>query len=170
MSNYSHALEALIQEHFDGRQLSLAEKCDISQAVISKHCTGKYRPDLDTLEKICSALEPGQRAKLAIAHLNDETPPSARYYVTVKSSEDSGASVIHEIPPALYRVDNKTRRALEFIAGLAMESKDACDAIQSTAQFLGADLSKDAAGTGFKRAEAKRKKIPAVDPNKLNES
>lgn len=143
MSNYSHALQSVLEEGFDGKQMRLAEKCDVPQSLISRHLTGNFRPDLDSLEKICATLGPDLRAKLAVAHLHDETPASARFYVRVQPASDSTAEVIHEMPPAFARLDHKTRRALEFIAQTAMDSKDACEAIQSTARFLGADLSKE---------------------------
>lgn len=144
MSNYSHALKSIIDEAFEGRQLSLAEKCDVPHSLVSRHCSGEYRPDQESLEKICAAMSTPLRAKLAGAHLHDETPPSARNYVTIQTSDGGRAHTMSETPSAFERLDNKTRRAFEYLATIAMDSKDACEAIQSTAKYMGADLTRDA--------------------------
>ena len=140
MSHYSHALQKVIDEYFDGRQAGLAEKSEIPSGTISKHCSGDYRPDLETLEKICKALKPEVRARLVSAHLQDETPPSARYYLTIKPLPGDDASRVDEKPSKLDGLDRKTRKAIEFIAEKAIENKDAKDALQHTAKFLGCEL------------------------------
>src|SRR5688572_7944347 len=138
MSHYSHALQKVIDDYFDGRQAGLAEKCDLPPGTVSKHCSGEYRPDLETLEKICKALKPDVRARLITAHLQDETPASAHYYVTIKPLPEEGASRMDEKPSSnLDQLDRKTRNAIEFIAAQALKNKDARDALQHTARFLG---------------------------------
>jgi predicted transcriptional regulator len=141
MSHYSHALQEVIVEHFGGAQLGFATKCKISQAVISKHCAGTLRPKVETLEKICKSLPAGVGARLVVAHLQDETPASARYYLMVNLHTKDGAARMEEKPDSkLDHLDRKTRKAIEFIAEKAIENKDARDALQHTAKFLGCEL------------------------------
>ena len=142
MSNYSHALSKIISEHFEGKQLKFAQTCAVPHSMVSRHCTGEYRPDLSSLEKICSALKPELCARLAAAHLHDETPPSGKFHVRVATTFEEKKEPMQEEPqaPAFARLDRKTQRALEHLARAALENKDARDALQHTARFLGAEL------------------------------
>jgi hypothetical protein len=73
-------------------------------------------------------------------HLADETPPSARYYVTVRVHTADDAAQVDEKPFNLGLLDRKTRKAIEFIAEKALNNKDARDALQHTARFLDCKL------------------------------
>jgi hypothetical protein len=143
MSNYSHALRTVIDVGFDKRQLRLAEAADVPQSLISRHLTGEFRPDLETLEKLSAVLPPDLRAKLVIAHLNDETPPSARYDIVISATTTSSACELHEgsPPPNIFdRLDRKTQNAIKALIESAIDNPAARDVLQSTALLIGAKL------------------------------
>lgn len=167
MSNYSHALNAAIEKDFDGKQSALSKRAGVPSSMVSRHCSGNFRPDAESLDKICSVLEPESGAQVAAAHLHDETPRSAKDLIQVSTRTTARqAFVDHQepLPPAFTRLDPKTQRALEILAEAALDNDNARDALQHTAKFIGGDLDTP---RPIKRKTRGVKPIPA---HKLNES
>jgi hypothetical protein len=126
---------------YDGKQMRLSETCGVPQSLISRHLTGKYRPDMDTLERVCAALPDESCGQLSAAHLEDEIPPSARRFVSVNTTI-TGKGVNSASQHALERLDSETRDALETLASEALINKDACEMLKSTARIISGNGSK----------------------------
>jgi transcriptional regulator with XRE-family HTH domain len=139
MGALSNCLTEVVEEHYEGKQSKLAQAAGVPDSLISRYCKGGFRPDLDRLDKICKALKPDLRAKVAVAHLHDECPSSARSTVHIASSSDTSHS-LKENAPNYTTLDRKTRRALEYLAEVASKNADAREALISSAKVLGAEL------------------------------
>src|SRR4051812_16364914 len=125
MSNYSHALNAAIDKDFEGKQTILSTRAGVPTSLVSRHCSGNFRPDAESLEKICGAMSPEACAQVAAAHLHDETPKIARESIQIivdASSRNRYSLNDAPRPPAFARLDPKTQRALEILAEEALDN------------------------------------------------
>ena len=118
----------------DCKQGEFAKRVGINQASISRYLNESNRPDVENLEKLCSILDPAERADLVGSFLLDDIPPSARYLVRVitdspKVQEEPPPSVRNHLPP-------KVRAAMDLLEKLAAESKEVADWLVDTADLL----------------------------------
>lgn len=135
MGALSNCLKDVINEVYEGKQANLAEASGLPTSLISRYCSGGFRPDLAKLDQLCAALKPDVRARIAVAHLQDECPRSARSWVRIEPSSDQGVTFTE--PSHLPNLDRRTRAAMEFLADIALNDKHAQQALISTARFLG---------------------------------
>jgi transcriptional regulator with XRE-family HTH domain len=140
MSALSHCLSQIVDQLYDGKQQDLATKAGVSPSLISRYLAGGYRPEPEKLESLCVAHTPEIRARIACAHLEDECPDSARYYVRIEPIKEDDSAQIKDSPTSnLEKLDRKTRKAVDFLIDLAMKDRDAREHLVSTARFLGAE-------------------------------
>jgi len=76
------------------------------------------------------------RGALAAAHLQDELPPSARYLVDVRSSNQEAYELKDALPSVFNRLDTKTQKALENLAQEALENEEAREWLRTTSELF----------------------------------
>lgn len=142
MSALSNCLKDILVQYYGGKQTALADKTSLPHSLISRYCAGGFRPNREKLDQICAGHHPDVRARIAVAHLHDECPPSARSFVRIEPSSDTGFVLSdgqsQDFGDAFSMLDRSTRTALEFLARIALSDKNAQEALLSTAKFLGA--------------------------------
>lgn len=85
MSFFAIALKVALERR-ELAQVRVAELAGINPSLFSRYLAGNVRPSQEVLERICQAFpEPIDRAEIVIAHLKDETPPSAHELVQITS-------------------------------------------------------------------------------------
>lgn len=137
MSTFSHALAVALEEA-EITQAYLAQKSGLSPGMISRYMQGAYRPDKDSLAKICLGLPSECACKVVAAHLQDETPDDVAGKVLVLA----GVSVKENEPDAdeVRKLNSKTRKAVLFLARLALQDADMQDMLQGLARYLGCKI------------------------------
>jgi len=137
MSTFSHAL-ALAVEEAKITQAALAQKSGLSPGMISRYMMGAYRPDKESLTKLCLGLPEHCACKVVAAHLKDETPEEMTKFILVLA--ESKVKEDEPVPSDLANLNTRTRKAVLFLARLALKDSDAQDMLQSMARYLGCKI------------------------------
>lgn len=138
-------------------QIRLSEKSGVSQGQISRYLSRVEDPSVEKLDQICKAIkELGSQDDMiavAIAHLNDQTPPSAKDLVRSSPAGDHGRK------PFGIPLDKDLESALRFIAERTNAKIEVRDAIISSAMILGFSLP-DQEKPKRRVVHARRSKVP----------
>lgn len=138
MSHFSTALRRILESRCPGHggQTQFARHFKIDTASLSRYLLDDSRPDVASLDGLCSQLDHPECAELAIAYLRDYIPPSAADFVQLSSFIDSPRV---EESPRFPRLPGKIQAALEMLATAAEHDPVAADAILSIAALLRKD-------------------------------
>lgn len=120
-------------------QNQFADLAEIDRTLLSRYIAGKVRPSQEVLEKICRALpERIDRAELAIAHLRDETPPSAADLVRVLNLVTDPELRMQETPPVYggKKLPKKAQHDFEYLQQLAQSNPDVIEWIRASVDVL----------------------------------
>ena len=88
---------------------------------------------------MCRTQTDDVKRSLAIAYLEDEVPESCKGLIRIGSQNPRVKEDI-PIPEEILKLDSKTLKAILFIARTALLDKEAQDALQSTARYLGCKI------------------------------
>ena len=135
MSLFSNTLQ-IILERVPGSRSAFAERCGIPNSTMHTYLHGTAIPAVEALEKLCLALEPPDRAELVIAHLRDQTPPSAQDLIRIVAL----IGAVEESPaPDDYRqikLPKRVRDDFENLMRRAMNDKRVVDWISGFVDLL----------------------------------
>ena len=125
MSRLSTELRIIIEE-LEISQGELARMAGLPQGQISRYLSGNTDPTPETLKKIFLAFAEKERARLAVAHLNDQLPEYAAKLVRIESciaqDADKPSRALRKLPRAL-------REAFDRLEAAAAEENDIAEAI-----------------------------------------
>lgn len=139
MSHFSTELQLLL-ESMPGSRAGFAGRVSIAPSTFHNYFHGSAPPTVDDLEKICSILEHSQRAQLAIAHLRDQTPPSAADLVRVVNLiNEPRVREETEAEYATIKLPAAVRRNFEFLMRRAVDSAAVRDSVAATVKLMRGD-------------------------------
>lgn len=133
VSYFSTELAAVLEDLGVSRAL-FAERIGLASSSLHNLVHAKARPDAEALETLCIGLDQPQRARLVIAHLRDEIPPSATDLVRIVSL----VGRTHEAPPdePKARLPKSVRADFDYLERMAVKHPEVVASIQSTVRIL----------------------------------
>lgn len=132
MSYFTTELQSAI-EYLGCSRALFAERSGIPSSTFHGLVHGGLRPSVEALEKICSILEPEQRAIVVIGHLRDEIPPLAADLIRIVSLV--GTPRMQESEPEV-RLPKSVRADFRYLELMAMKHPEVVESIRSTVRIL----------------------------------
>lgn len=142
MSYFATNLQKLQEARFDGAggQTLFAKQLGLNQASLSRYLADQSRPDVKILEQICGALEPDEIAKLVIAYLEDDIPPTAKDLVRVVNLISN--TRVAETPdplPEIEKLPKKVQQAFQYLIREAVQHAVVGDAMIANVALMKGD-------------------------------
>lgn len=135
MSAFATQLASIIEHQFAGNQARFSEVANVYGSTVSRLVREEVVPSAETIEAFAKGLPKESAAALCGAFLRDLIPHALRSDVAVWLSHETGG-LKPTSPKAFEMLDPESRESITLLTTLALENREARNALNCTANFL----------------------------------